>query len=205
VVLGRIAEYKDEQIIKVGEELEAEGEDVTTSSIRKQLGGGSSTRIKLIWKEFLKKRAVMTTLEESTINVELPPELQSVFEQESEIIMTTLRSYVQKSYLASEALSERKVRARFEEYSNRIERFEKAEDEALAEVDACEEKIALLTDEKKQLISMNDEFKETNAELMGKIKILEENAMKQEAMVIKFESLLKENGRLQYIIDKIDE
>ena len=199
--MGRVAEFKNEQIIKVGIELESRGEDVTTSAIRKMLGGGSSTRIKAIWKDYLKDKAEQNELEQSEETLVLPPELQLVFESQSEIVMNSLRSYVQKTYATSENISEMKVKARIQEYSNRIDRFEKAEDEALAEVDACEERIVVLTDEKLLLSSENDELRKSNAQLMGQIERLEESAKKQDEVAIKYESLLKENGRLQYMID----
>jgi hypothetical protein len=199
--MGRVAEFKNEQIIKVGIELESRGEDVTTSAIRKMLGGGSSTRIKAIWKDYLKNKAEQNELEQSEVTLELPPELQSVFESQSEVMMSALRNYVQKTFATSENISEMKVKARIQEYNNRIDRFEKAEDEALAEVDACEEKIVVLTDEKLLLSSENDELKKSNAQLMGQIKRLEESAKKQDEVAIKYESLLKVNGRLQYMID----
>jgi hypothetical protein len=199
--MGRVAEFKNEQIIKVGIELESRGEDVTTSAIRKMLGGGSSTRIKAIWKDYLKDKAEQNELEQSEVTLELPPELQSVFESQSEVMMSALRNYVQKTFATSENISEMKVKARIQEYNNRIDRFEKAEDEALAEVDACEEKIVVLTDEKLLLSSENDELKKSNAQLMGQIKRLEESAKKQDEVAIKYESLLKVNGRLQYMID----
>lgn len=199
--MGRVAEFKNEQIIKVGIELESRGEDVTTSAIRKMLGGGSSTRIKAIWKDYLKDKAEQNELEQSEVTLELPPELQSVFESQSEVMMSALRNYVQKTFATSENISEMKVKARIQEYNNRIDRFEKAEDEALAEVDACEERIVVLTDEKLLLSSENDELKKSNAQLMGQIKRLEESAKKQDEVAIKYESLLKVNGRLQYMID----
>jgi septal ring factor EnvC (AmiA/AmiB activator) len=199
--MGRVAEFKNEQIIKVGIELESRGEDVTTSAIRKMLGGGSSTRIKAIWKDYLKDKAEQNELEQSEVTLELPPELQSVFESQSEVMMSALRNYVQKTFATSENISEMKVKARIQEYSSRIDRFEKAEDEALAEVDACEERIVVLTDERLLLSSENDELKKSNAQLMGQIKRLEESAKKQDEVAIKYESLLKVNGRLQYMID----
>lgn len=201
--MGRVAEYKDEHIIEVGIELESKGDDVTTSSIRKKLGGGSSTRIKAIWNGFLKQRAELNALDQEKNEVELPAELQSLFEQQSEMVMGALRSYVQKSYSTSEALSEMKVKARIEEYSKRIDRFERAEDEALAEVDACEERILALIDEQTQLVKDNEMLKSNNAELMGQLKRLDESAIKHDAVAVKFEALLKENGRLQYMIDNI--
>jgi chromosome segregation ATPase len=199
--MGRVAEFKNEQIIKVGIELETRGEDVTTSAIRKRLGGGSSTRIKAIWKDYLKDKAEQNELEQSEVTLELPPELQAVFESQSEVMMSALRNYVQKTFATSENISEMKVKARIQEYNNRIDRFEKTEDEALAEVDACEERIVVLTDEKLLLSSENDELKKSNAQLMGQIKRLEESAKKQDEVAIKYESLLKVNGRLQYMID----
>lgn len=39
--MARVAEYKDQQIINEGIELENKGEDVTTSRIRKQLGAAA--------------------------------------------------------------------------------------------------------------------------------------------------------------------
>jgi hypothetical protein len=85
-------------------------------------------------------------------------------------------------------------------YSGRIDRFERTEDEALAEVDACEEKIELLTDEKLLLASENDALKNNNAQLIGQIKRLEESVRKQDEVAVKYELLLKEKGRLQYMI-----
>lgn len=85
----------------------------------------------------MKERAKQDALELN--EVELPPELQSLFDQQSEMVMSALRNFVKQSYSTSEALSEMKVKARMEEYNKSIDRFERVEDEALAEVDHCDE------------------------------------------------------------------
>lgn len=45
----RPAEYGDDEIIKAGEELQAEGRNVTGFALRQKVGGGNPTRLKAIW------------------------------------------------------------------------------------------------------------------------------------------------------------
>ena len=204
--MGRVAEFKDEEILKAGLELEErEGKGkVTTSAIRNHLGGGSSTRIKKIWKNFLIQRDKEEALENSNITIELPHELQSLFEKQSDIVMKVMKQFVTESYQTSDRLSETKVKARLEEYSKQIDKLEAAEDEALRGVDEREDQIFELLEANTVLASENDKLKTQNAGLSGQIKRLEESVAKHDEVTQRLDALLKENGKLQYIVDEIE-
>lgn len=202
--MGRVAEYKDEEVVHIGIELEKNGEQVTTSAIRKRLGGGSSVRIKAIWNAFLDERAKQSTLESSNTDIVLPHELLSLFEKQSDNLVNALKRFAIESYQASDTLSEKKVKARIEEYNKQIDKLEKAENEALEEIDAYDKKLDEQRGLKAELIAENDELKRQNAGLLGQIQRLEESLAKQDEIHQRLDSALKENGKLQYIVDNVE-
>ena len=159
--MGRQAEHKPEQIIKCGLEIEkkvGKGK-VTTSAIREYLGGGGSERIKNIWKQYTSERDEQEAFENSEAQIELPLELQSLFENQSSIVMKALRQFVIESYQTSDKLSEMKVKARIEEYSKQIDRLEDAENEALQAADKREDENFELLESNIALDSANQELK----------------------------------------------
>lgn len=202
--MGRVAEYKDEDIVNIGVELENKGEQVTTSAIRKQLGGGSSVRIKAIWNAFLNERDKQSTLEKTVTEIELPHELQSLFEKQSDILVNAIKRFSIESYKASDTLSEKKVKARIEEYNKQIDKLEQAENEALEEIDIYEKQLVKQEELKTALIAENDELHKQNAGLLGQIKRLEESVAKHDEVHQRLATTLKENGKLQYIVDNIE-
>lgn len=202
--MGRVAEYKDEDIINTGVELEKKGEQVTPSAIRKKLGGGSSVRIKEVWNNFLNERDKQSNLDKTITEIELPHELQSLFEKQSDILITAIKRFSIESYKTSESLSEKKVKARIEEYNIQIDRLEKAENEALEEIDAYEKQLVKYDELKTALITKNEELQKQNAGLLGQIKQLEESVAKHDEVQQRLAETLKENGKLQYIVDNIE-
>jgi hypothetical protein len=202
--MGRVAEYKDEDIINTGVELEKKGEQVTPSAIRKKLGGGSSVRIKEVWNNFLNERDKQSSLDKTIAEIELPHELQSLFEKQSDTLITAIKRFSIESYKTSESLSEKKVKARIEEYNIQIDRLEKAENEALEEIDAYEKQLVKYDELKTALIAKNDELQKQNAGLLGQIKRLEESVAKHDEVQQRLAETLKENGKLQYIVDNIE-
>src|SRR5665811_642659 len=54
----RPVEYKTEDIIQAGLELQALGRKVSDFSLRQKLGGGNTKRLKQVWDEYLTSKAV---------------------------------------------------------------------------------------------------------------------------------------------------
>ncbi|MEQ3661051.1 MAG: hypothetical protein ABNH21_19065 [Glaciecola sp.] len=79
--MGRVAEFKNEDIVKAGLDLEeTNGKDkVTPAAIRNHLGGGSNVRIKEIWNNFVSQRDEEEVLENATDITELPLEVVKSF------------------------------------------------------------------------------------------------------------------------------
>lgn len=86
----RPAEFKTEDIIKAGQQLQAEGRNVTGFALRQKVGGGSASRLKQVWDEHVSGQAVVSV----EPIADLPVEVAEQFEAISKTLLEKLQSLV---------------------------------------------------------------------------------------------------------------
>ena len=98
----RPVEFTLDEIIRAGHELQAAGRNITGFALRQKIGGGSSSRLRQVWDEYLNSQ-VATKVEPVT---ELPPELTeevlSVSKNLSERLMQFAAAVNDKAVKAAE-------------------------------------------------------------------------------------------------------
>lgn len=202
--MGRHAEFTEEQIVEAGLELEGKvGKGkITISGIRQALGGGSAVRIKEIWNSFLLSRDEKEASQNHQADIDLPLELEALFEKHSSTVLKLLKQFVNESYRLSDNLSELKVKGRLEEYSEQIEIFQREEAALLVDVDKAREETFDLNSQNEVLESEITELKSQNAELKGQLKVFQETIAKHDEKAQHYEKVIHENGRLEQIISE---
>lgn len=86
----RPTEFSDEEIVKAGQQLQAEGRNVTGFALRQKVGGGSAPRLKQVWDEHVSGQAVASV----EPIADLPVEVAEQFEAVSKALLEKLQSLV---------------------------------------------------------------------------------------------------------------
>ena len=129
--VGRLAKSTDEEIIAAGIAIENERKPVSAFAIRNVLKGGCSDRIKLLWNEFIEQRGSRELEVDVANKIDLPPELQDLFEKNSMLFQEKLTTLAMECFRVSQLISKGRIDSLTESYKKEVSYFESAEHQAI--------------------------------------------------------------------------
>lgn len=157
----RPAEFKTEDIIKGGQQLQAEGRNVTGFALRQKVGGGSAPRLKQVWDEYVSGQKVVSV----EPIADLPVEVARQFEAMSKALLEKLQSLVVDLNDRAVKAAERRVTEIVKTADEQRAAAERELMDASATVDDLESKLDELKAENE---SLSNKLNEATATLQGK-------------------------------------
>lgn len=157
----RPAEFKTEDIIKGGQQLQAEGRNVTGFALRQKVGGGSAPRLKQVWDEYVSGQEVVSV----EPIADLPVEVAGQFEAMSKALLEKLQSLVVDLNDRAVKAAERRVTEIVKTADEQRAAAERELMDASATVDDLESKLDELKAENE---SLSNKLNEATATLQGK-------------------------------------
>ena len=193
-VVGRIAEFTDENIINAGLSLQKNNKPVSPFSIRNKMGGGSSERIKEVWNIYLKEQPEL--IESDDIAVDLPVEIQVNLERNIKHAIKNIEDITINNFKVAQEVAEKRASSTIHEYKVKIDDFEESEQQANIALENCDLKITELHDELDLLKQQNEELVAENAKVEGVLSSTNNSIAKLEIKSVELNKLILEHGKL---------
>lgn len=133
----RPAEFTSEAIIQAGQDLQAEGRNITSFALRRKVGGGKPNRLKQVWDEHLAKQSVNNVEPVSELPVEVADKVAAMAKALNEQLAALAVDLNDKAVKASERRVTEVVRAAGEQR----EQAERELVDAAATVDDLESRL----------------------------------------------------------------
>lgn len=176
----RPTEFSDEEIVKAGQQLQAEGRNVTGFALRQKVGGGSAPRLKQVWDEHVSGQAVASV----EPIADLPVEVAEQFEAVSKALLEKLQSLVVDLNDKAVKAAERRVTEIVKTAGEQRAAAERELADASSTVDDLDNKLDELKAENE---SLSNKLNEATATLQGQaveIAQLQERLKASEAALI---------------------
>ena len=176
----RPTEFSDEGIVKAGQQLQAEGRNVTGFALRQKVGGGSAPRLKQVWDEHVSGQAVASV----EPIADLPVEVAEQFEAVSKALLEKLQSLVVDLNDKAVKAAERRVTEIVKTAGEQRAAAERELADASSTVDDLDNKLDELKAENE---SLSNKLNEATATLQGQaveIAQLQERLKASEAALI---------------------
>lgn len=201
--MGRLAEYTTEQILEVGNSLEAAGERVSPFAIREKLGGGDARRIKEIWTNRKKsQKKDKESLQQD--GIELPIEIQEALEKNLKVAHKQLKEITEDSFKVATFVAEKRVTSTIKEYQSKISEYEASEKDAFQALENSDRYRADLEHQIESLSSKNETLVAENSKLIGMMESLQGRVTQLEKRENELANMQIEFGKLQGKIETME-
>lgn len=195
--MGRKAEFTEEQIIKYGKAIEAEGGTVSPFAIRNRLKGGDSRRIAKVWLAYKSNQKIENTKDESNEEIELPTEIEEALNKNIKISTTQLERLAMESYKAAKQVANKEVRITLEELNEKINEYQESENQASLALEDCDLMVEKLEDEIELLSKRNEQLMAENSRVSGQLESTQRRTEQLEKIEEAYNSLQREFGKLE--------